>query len=335
MKRLIIFITCLVSCSAQQDTTQKINGLCLVAPPFPVKLEYYTPIVNVNANWVAIVPYAFCSEDQPTVVFNHSRQWYGETDEGISQAINHAHQSNLKVMLKPHLWVKGQGWAGDLRFESTEDLTEWQNSYREYLLHFVLLADSLNVEMISIGTEIRQLTKEHREYWQTLIKQIRKIYSGKLTYSSNWDNFENIPFWKELDYIGIDAYFPLSTAKTPTVNELLTESINIRSKLKTFSKSHLKKVLFTEFGFQSIDYCAAGHWKTSPVDYQFNPEAQANSYQALFETYWDEDWFAGGFAWKWHYQHQDAGGVNDKEFTPQNKLAEKILKNQYSKFNLQ
>jgi hypothetical protein len=29
-----------------------------------------------------------------------------------------------------------------------------------------------------------------------------------------------VPFWNELDYIGIDAYFPLSDAVTPTVAEL-------------------------------------------------------------------------------------------------------------------
>jgi hypothetical protein len=28
-----------------------------------------------------------------------------------------------------------------------------------------------------------------------------------------------VPFWNELDYIGIDAYFPLSDAVTPTVAE--------------------------------------------------------------------------------------------------------------------
>jgi hypothetical protein len=47
---------------------------------------------------------------------------------------------------------------------------------------------------------------------------IRKIYSGKLTYAANWDDFDKVP-WNQLDYIGIDA-LPLSEAITPTVAEL-------------------------------------------------------------------------------------------------------------------
>jgi hypothetical protein len=48
----------------------------------------------------------------------------------------------------------------------------------------------------------------------TIDCEIRKIYTGKLTYAANWDDFDKVPFWKELDYIGIDAYFPLSDAAT-------------------------------------------------------------------------------------------------------------------------
>jgi hypothetical protein len=48
----------------------------------------------------------------------------------------------------------------------------------------------------------------------------KKNLLGKLTYAANWDDFDKVPFWNELDYIGIDAYFPLSNATTPSVLEL-------------------------------------------------------------------------------------------------------------------
>ena len=333
MKARLILFVCLLSCSASpEQKSDKINGLCLVAPPYEVLAEHYKPIQNVGANWVAIIPYAFCSPGQPKVTYDHPRQWRGETTQGIKEAIVLAHQHGLKVMLKPHLWVSGQGWAGDLQFEHQENLKKWQDSYTEYILHFAIVAEQLNVEMISIGTEIRQLAKAYPAFWENLILQIRNLYDGSLTYSANWDNYQNISFWKQLDFIGIDAYFPITESQTPSVEELISKSQSTKETLEAFSRKHLKKVIFTEYGFKSSDYCAAGHWKTETENKNTNFKGQANSYEALFKVYWKESWFVGGFAWKWFYKHDGAGGATDLKFTPQNKLAEKILKNQYYKY---
>ncbi|WP_139793961.1 glycoside hydrolase family 113 [Reichenbachiella faecimaris] len=333
MKIKIILLICLLSCGAiQESEVEKINGLCLVAPPYEVLLEHHTPILDVGANWVAIIPYAFCSPSQPKVSFDHPRQWQGETTKGITKAIQLAHQSNLKVMIKPHLWVSGQGWAGDLNYDNSNDIKLWKSSYTEYILHFAKVAQEHKVEMMSIGTEVRHITTNHPYYWMDLINQIRAVYKGSLTYSANWDNYENISFWDKLDYIGIDAYFPISESMTPTVEELLQKAQKTKLNIGNFSNTHLKKVLFTEFGFKSTNYCTAGHWKSALGNQKPDFEGQANAYEAFFGTYWNEDWFAGGFAWKWHYKHEEAGGITNYEFTPQNKLAEKILKKQYAKF---
>ena len=48
--------------------------------------------------------------------------------------------------------------------------------------------------------------------------------------------------------------------------------------------------------------------------------------QALLEEFWEEDWFAGGFVWKWFHDHDNVGGKDNNRFTPQNKPAEQILK---------
>ena len=63
-----------------------------------------------------------------------------------------------------------------------------------------------------------------------------------------------------------------------------------------------------------------------------NLEAQSNTMQVLFEEFWNEDWFAGGFLWKWFHDNNGAGGEADNQFTPQNKPAEGIIKSQYSKY---
>jgi hypothetical protein len=63
---------------------------------------------------------------------------------------------------------------------------------------------------------------------------------------------------------------------------------------------------------------------------QVNLEAQTNTTQALFETFWKEDWFAGGFIWKWFHNHSDVGGLDNFMFTPQNKPIEALIRKQYS-----
>jgi hypothetical protein len=185
--------------------------------------------------------------------------------------------------------------------------------------------------MVAIGTEIRKISINQPAYFETLIDDVRRIYDGKITYASNWDNYKNIQFWKKLDYIGIDAYFPSSKNKTPEVKDLIQSNTSIALELESFADQHRKKILFTEFGFESKDFCAAGHWEVSEETKKTNLLAQKNSYQAFFESYWNQDWVAGGFAWKWFYNHNKAGGTQNSKFTPQNKPAEKILKNKYLK----
>ena len=54
-----------------------------------------------------------------------------------------------------------------------------------------------------------------------------------------------------------------------------------------------------------------------------------NALQAIHNQFWKEDWFAGGFIWKWFHAHERVGGENDNRFTPQNKPAETLLHQLY------
>ena len=50
----------------------------------------------------------------------------------------------------------------------------------------------------------------------------------------------------------------------------------------------------------------------------------------LFDTFWKEEWFAGGFIWKWFHDHEQSGGGDNSRFTPQNKPAETVIKTNYA-----
>ena len=88
-------------------------------------------------------------------------------------------------------------------------------------------------------------------------------------------------------------------------------------------------MLFTEYGYRSVDFSGKEPWKSYKSMNQVNLEAQTNTTQALFEMFWDEPWFSGGFLWKWHHNHEHVGGEEDSQFTPQNKPAEHIVREVY------
>jgi hypothetical protein len=41
-----------------------------------------------------------------------------------------------------------------------------------------------------------------------------------LTYAANWDKYDQVSFWDELDFIGIQAYFPLTDQTNPSAEEI-------------------------------------------------------------------------------------------------------------------
>jgi hypothetical protein len=57
---------------------------------------------------------------------------------------------------------------------------------------------------------------------------------------------------ERVDYIGIDAYFPLSDATTPSVAALMKLGKDIIKIEKLQAKTN-KKILFTEFGYRNSD----------------------------------------------------------------------------------
>ncbi len=332
LKLIIVFLFLIIqSCSAQ---TKKINGVSFVASGIAVTQEHITPVAKINANYAAIMPFGFLKDLQhPEIVFNTDRQWFGETSEGAKQYAGELRKKGLKIMLKPQIWVWRGEFTGYIKMTNETDWKALELAYTKFALNHAQLAQEMKAEIYCIGTELEQFVSNRPDYWKNLIKNIKKIYKGKLTYAANWDEFKRTPFWKELDYIGVDAYFPVSNSKTPTVLECLEGWENHKEVIKRISDANdSKPVLFTEFGYRSVDYSGKKPWRSDRSMSQVNFEAQTNTTQALFETFWNEDWFAGGFLWKWYHNHDQVGGENNNRFTPQNKPVEVLIKNHYETY---
>ncbi len=313
-----------MSCSSQ--FVGKINGVSFVASRDRASEAHITPVKKIHAGHAAVMPFGFIREvNSPEIIFDTDRQWYGETRVGAKQYIELLHRHGIRVMLKPQIWIWRGVFTGGLRMDTEENWERLEQSYEDFILTYASLAEETQVEIFCVGTELEGFVSERPEYWKALIGKIRERYSGKLTYAANWDEYRRTPFWASLDYIGIDAYFPLSESKTPTVEELKEGWKPWKDQITDLSESYKRPVLFTEFGYRSMDFTAKKPWLVGRGEEGVNLEAQVNAKKAIFETFWEEDWFAGGFVWKWFTNHERSGGPDDNRFTPQNKPAQEVI----------
>lgn len=309
------------------------NGVSFVSPPNEFEGDLLAPIPKrVNANWVAISPFGFSRVGQPEVHYNSSRQWWGERPEGIRHTIKNAHEQGLKVMLKPQVWIPG-GWVGSFDLATEAEWKTWETSYENFVLPLAQIAHEQEAELFCIGTEYKIAARERPQFWRNLVTKIRAIYCGELTYASNWDNFEQVTFWHDLNYMGIDSYFPLIPDKTPAVSDLVKAWKTPLAKIEAQQKKYNIPVLFTEYGYLCVDGTGWRHWENEKNIEQLspNPTAQKNAFEALYRTFWNKDWFAGGFIWKWFLNPHHSDEPYGKGYDPQGKPVEATIKDWYGR----
>ena len=324
--------------SAEKDsislskTLNKINGVSFVAVPEPYKTPVMQELKTINADWIAVIPYGFSRIGKTDVMYDPSHQWWGETHEGVGITIDSAHRAGVKVMLKPQIYIGGS-WTGALDFTTEAEWAEWEANYEKYLLPFADMAAQKQIEVLCIGTEFQISSAKREKFWRELIKKIRLKYSGKLTYAATWSEYGHIQFWDALDFIGIDAYFPLHDANTPSVSDLCDAWRIYYEAVKSCHLKFKKPVAFTEYGYMSVDGCAGKGWEIEPKvrSCKINELAQANALDALFTTFYNESWFIGGFIWKWFPGGQGHEGYIERDYTPQGKQAEAVLKKWHTK----
>ncbi|MBT8196758.1 MAG: hypothetical protein HKO56_03920 [Bacteroidia bacterium] len=321
---------------ANNPSKSKINGINFVASVNEMPSHCIAALSNVSANYVAFNPFAYSMSGETYVKYDNPRQWWGEKTQGTITCMQYAKDHQIDVMIKPHVWVRKEGWPEHFKVDNEEEWVEWEKNYSEYILTFAKIAEQHHSKIFCVGTEFGNAVKERPAFWGKLIDDVRKVYSGKLTYAANWDSYQDFPHWYKLDYIGIDAYFPLSESETPSVEELKEAWKKPFSEIDAFQTKMHKPILFTEYGYRSIDKTAWKQWEL-PDDWRYdgedNPEAQLNAYKALYQTFWDKPWFAGGFLWKWYDEHAESGGENNNDYTPQNKPVQFLINKTYQENN--
>ena len=286
-------------------------------------------VKEIGANWISVLTTWYQTDAWSVDIHRTDRT---PTDESVIQAIRKAHEVGLKVMLKLHvdlLDTSDGSWRGEIACGKEELWDEWFKKYNDYIMHYIKIANDENVEMICIGTELSTCATVKGYMWEDLIKKIRKKYSGSLTYAAHWDRYQDIRFWGLLDYVGINAYFPLTEKDLPTIAEMKQGWQKWVEEITVFQEKTQKPVIFPEAGCSSADGAAIRPWEHLP-NTEVNLKLQENYYTAIFDVFWDKEWFYGLYWWYWGTNVR-MGGKYNRRFTPQNKPSEKVIEKWYAK----
>lgn len=277
---------------------------------------------SMGSNAMAIVPYSFIQDKNKPAPFRFSDNAGSENDESVVHSLAEAKNLGMTTLLKPQVFA-GDSWPGDVEMLNEEDWNSFFSYYHKWIRHYALLAEIHQTDVLCVGVEFTKATLSHEAEWRQIFRSLRGLYGGKLTYAANWGpEFEKVGFWDELDFIGLNCYYPLSKNENPSKAELKANFDGIKNKIaKVYSKFN-KPIVFTEIGFRSIN----APWKTPHAegDDSYNPLHQQLCYEVVFEGIENEAWCAGILWWKFpsYLEHR---GLENSEFTPNNKIAEETV----------
>jgi len=286
-----------------------------------------------NFEWLTIVPFLSQEHhDKPALGRGFRTNDSTPKHQRWHRLIQASDNYGFKIMLKPHIWLHNTSkgiWRSNIKMDSQKDWDIWFNEYSRYILDYARFAEELDIALFCIGTELHTTAKEQPEKWRQLIKDVRSVYSGKLTYGANWDTeLFDIPFWEDLDFIGVQAYFPIAENNNPDLAELEEGWEKHFKTLEKLHKTYNKPILFTELGYKSTADAGIKPWEWNTLSNQFykkiSKRTQALCYEAFFKTVWQQDWFEGAHLWEWQSRSRNGDG-NNNAFTIQHKPALNVV----------
>jgi hypothetical protein len=290
---------------------------------------------------------------------------YTDSLTALAATITEANSRGLSVMVRPLIDFLdpakiGSYSVGDWRsVYNPTDATAFFASYKTMIVSVAQVAQENGAAILCIGAELDQLAgPAYLAYWTDIIASVRAVFSGKLTYSADWDDdispwqgqhgltagtgglATQISYWNELDYLGIDMYAPISDAANPVLANLIagwtltpsdptslavTGSQSLISYFESVATQTGKPLLFTEIGYESASDAAKQPFGTSTNIY--DPAQQANLYQAFFDA-WQQSGnssLIGIYFWNWDPNAAEVGPGNGPNFSPQGEPAQEVV----------
>ncbi len=253
-------------------------------------------------------------------------RWIQWSKRDYVAGIRRLKQRGFTVLLKPYLWSKDfwtkRKWTGDIAHSDSSRRKQFFASYKQFMLDNARFAQEGGADVLCVGLELPKLAND--EYaWRDIIADVRRVYSGKLTYAAHGlGEARQIKFWDALDIVGINAYPTLSDEEQATEADLERGSKAFCSQVGEFWEEHQRpNIVFTEVGFRSVERAWYSPWEwPEHAPRAVNLQHQALAYRVFGRVITRQPWFGGVYWWKVFTDEQRPDEGPDG-FTPQGKPA--------------
>ena len=190
--------------------------------------------VDAGFDEVTLCPFRFV--DVATGSLNPSSG--GGDFSHIAAGLARAETRGAEAAVNAFIFAEGFSvFRGTLQFTGGTRATFFQE-YTDYVVGLAEVAELNGAERLVIGTEISGLVNDplNEPFWHALIEAVDTVFSGEIGYAANWPNYKSsqltASIWDHpaIDFLGIDAYFPLATtaeadATGPGPDEAFVQSI--------------------------------------------------------------------------------------------------------------
>lgn len=278
-------------------------------------------LASTGATSAAIIPFLWQSTNESSDI----KMGDALPEDRIAAGITQLHAAGLAAIVKPHVWVPGS-WAGGIEVNVALE-NSWYSAYHQILLNISRIAEIHNAEVLVIGTELRGMSGSN--YWEGIIGDTRTSFSGKLTYVAHGaDEAEQVDFWPLLDAVSVSLYPVLGADhayadwEKAIANEL--------DRVEAVAHKYGKPIWIAEIGIRSAKGAAERPWESAEeriaeVDMKLQAEVLGCWFAELSKRDIQDVW-----VWRW-LTNPEAGGVDDTDFTVQNKTAELVISQWWNK----
>jgi hypothetical protein len=225
----------------------------------------------------------------------------------------------MKTTIKLHVDPDDGSWRARI---DPQDAGRWFRSYGSILVHLADMVESSGGSRLSIGCELAG-TLGHADEWRGLIRAVRAHFTGRLSYAASWDEAALVPFWGDLDEVGVDCYYPVTVRDRAGGLDALAGWAPVIARLQRLHNQTGRDILLTEIGYRSVDGGGRHPYEygsEGPVDLQ----EQADLYWAALHATSGPDWLSGLYWWNW--AADGSGGPFNTDYTPSGKPAEELLR---------
>jgi len=244
----------------------------------------------------------------------------------LTKAIEYAHEFDLEIILKPQMLVHN-AWASAISHQQQSGWDQWFESYSQHIVEYARYAADHHVQTFVIGTELSKAAR-HVD-WLKLIRKVRAVFHGKITYAAhNVEGLRAFPYWHKLDAVALTMYPSLGhSGQADEMQYFIQHAVD---QLEMAVQGIDRPLWVLEVGMPSASGASSKPWewqhlKHARVDLKLQRDAIDIWLRVL-----DQPWVKGVFIWAW-YSDAASGGVNDADYTPQNKPTEQVIR-RYWKF---